>query len=395
MIANRTAVVAAIDAVLDAIDLSTPSTSEGEYEARERELRELVGPLVEQLRVVPEIRRDFDGTVQYCGDACCSASLRGLASWMVRRATAVGSEKTVDELASYLAATHTERHDILGLRGVTVSKSTPLGAQLTIQPFSELPDGRCRAAHHRSDPRPDGASAALVLSVKAKKVHLEGDGRYPAGSGSGSHPDLRDARYILGLLEAPSQEVVAWTQPAPHIPRGYPDNSSTTTKNDGKLEMTALSEEHVADFPSVFQQFKSLNGADRRRLRIPLYRLIRSRATTNSLNRAIEVGIGFESLFLPDMDHEVTYRLRQRVARLLGDSPSERRALSDEMKDIYRLRSNAVHSGRIGGPAARTKELIARGEELLRASLRRFIEAPIAKDQWTAFDLGDLPEDRR
>lgn len=55
--------------------------------------------------------------------------------------------------------------------------------------------------------------------------------------------------------------------------------------------------------------------------------------------------IALECLILPKQSEELTYRLSQRVARLLGENADERVKLAKRTKDLYGTRSKIVHSG--------------------------------------------------
>ena len=57
--------------------------------------------------------------------------------------------------------------------------------------------------------------------------------------------------------------------------------------------------------------------------------------------------IALESIVLADSDPiELTYRLRVRIAHLLGNSPEARRNIFSKVGHLYDIRSKIVHSGR-------------------------------------------------
>ena len=43
---------------------------------------------------------------------------------------------------------------------------------------------------------------------------------------------------------------------------------------------------------------------------------------------------------------ELQYRLALRVAHLLGDDAEARKTIVDQVKDLYKIRSQIVHSGK-------------------------------------------------
>ena len=55
--------------------------------------------------------------------------------------------------------------------------------------------------------------------------------------------------------------------------------------------------------------------------------------------------IALECLVLPTQSDELTYRLSQRVARLLGEDVDTRVKLAKRTKELYGIRSKVVHSG--------------------------------------------------
>ena len=80
--------------------------------------------------------------------------------------------------------------------------------------------------------------------------------------------------------------------------------------------------------------------------------------------------IAFEYLFLGDIQ-ELTYKLSQRVAFLLGKRSSQRETIFNNMKKAYRYRSRIVHGD---NPPSRDKlqSIISKTEDYLRQSIRRF-----------------------
>ncbi|RDS84167.1 HEPN domain-containing protein [Dyella psychrodurans] len=88
---------------------------------------------------------------------------------------------------------------------------------------------------------------------------------------------------------------------------------------------------------------------------------------------------GIEALF--DIDSELSFRLSLLAARFL--EPNDRdaaRVLFTQIKDLYKVRSKAVHGGRMKGD---TQKLIGNSAALLQRLLRRCIETeslPVAEE---------------
>ncbi len=90
-------------------------------------------------------------------------------------------------------------------------------------------------------------------------------------------------------------------------------------------------------------------------------------------DRLIDYMIGLESIYLPDGQDELTFRLSLRIAFLMGKDVAERKDIFRFIKKMYHLRSKLVH----GKKYDLTKDDVARIEEILRRSLKMFLSDPI------------------
>lgn len=96
-------------------------------------------------------------------------------------------------------------------------------------------------------------------------------------------------------------------------------------------------------------------------------------------DRLVDLLIAAESLFLPDEGKELSYRLRQRVALLLGTTFKNRLEISDDIKMAYDSRSKVVHgSGK--SHKAPLNVTAPKLEGYLRASLQKAISLAKSKN---------------
>lgn len=141
----------------------------------------------------------------------------------------------------------------------------------------------------------------------------------------------------------------------------------------------------------------SLDESNQARLRVPLDRLNRSYlAGIRSVDKAIELGIALESLYAPTkLSEGIAFAVRTRAARFLGGSLEERRRTVTTLRDVYDLRSRAVHAGRFdaeGSPKkwsddARVRAVLGAGQHLIGRSLVKVIQE--GEPNWEEFDLGE------
>lgn len=100
----------------------------------------------------------------------------------------------------------------------------------------------------------------------------------------------------------------------------------------------------------------------------------------DAADAAIDLGIALEVLYLGGTGSEglgeLTFRLRIRAARFLGTDEADKKRLFNLVGDLYRLRSKAVHEGKLAPdkPGGRsTKEMLSEGYAIAAETVRRFI----------------------
>ncbi len=96
-----------------------------------------------------------------------------------------------------------------------------------------------------------------------------------------------------------------------------------------------------------------------------------------------------EAIFLNDNDQgELSYRLKQRAAWLLGNNYNERKEMTKLFGDLYKLRSTAVHTGDLPQGNKNINDLISKG--INKVSLA--IEKIISNKKWPDWDKVTLAE---
>jgi hypothetical protein len=106
----------------------------------------------------------------------------------------------------------------------------------------------------------------------------------------------------------------------------------------------------IKDVQKLCASYFSIPANDRRKvLHTPLSRLGRAIRQFSVVDRAIDLGIALEALLLHDAQSntELGYRLRLRGALLREGDLSARRDTMKLLNELYKLRSNAVHRGRV------------------------------------------------
>jgi len=110
---------------------------------------------------------------------------------------------------------------------------------------------------------------------------------------------------------------------------------------------------------NLLKQFLNLKPDTRAQLRIPLQRLNAALRQSHIVDRAIDLGIGLEALLLHDVDKSdsLRYRFSLRGAAFLTAQGPNRKAHFYRLRELYDLRSKAVHKGDISGNGIKLPDL--------------------------------------
>lgn len=132
------------------------------------------------------------------------------------------------------------------------------------------------------------------------------------------------------------------------------------------------------------------NSGIRKDLRIPIDRWVKSKASGSEVDKIIDLGIAFEALYVRDGGGDTTYKLAIRAARHLGKDKDDREKLLKKFKQIYRCRSDAVHTGTVdqkvkfGEEQIPTSEFIKNVQGLCRRSILQIVN--------DAKEAGEFPD---
>jgi hypothetical protein len=152
--------------------------------------------------------------------------------------------------------------------------------------------------------------------------------------------------------------------------------------NDVEVDVEAAEE--------LASTYFGMDPARRQALHIPLDRLDRASRDDDLVDKSIDLGIALEPLLLHELkgqnQGELKFRLALRGAWLGGIDPQERAKIQRTLKDVYDLRSIAVHEGRFE-PTDKNRKTVASGISLCRQLILKMIQADGRVD-WSTLLLG-------
>ena len=118
------------------------------------------------------------------------------------------------------------------------------------------------------------------------------------------------------------------------------------------------------------------------KLRIPIDRWVKSKTDKDLVDKMIDLGVAFETLYLSDIGEttELSFRFRLHAAWHLGKDKEHRKELLTKFGQIYGCRSRAVHSGKLdekvkfGGERIPISEFIEKAQDLCRESIMKIMQ---------------------
>ena len=172
------------------------------------------------------------------------------------------------------------------------------------------------------------------------------------------------------------------------------------TKQFGNSDYGSLIEHPQSKIDQAKYLYKILVNLDssvEEKLKIPIDRWIKSKAEKNPVDKMIDLGIAFESIYLSDIDAktELSFRLSLYASWYLGENAEHRSLLIEEFKAIYNYRSKAVHSGKLGetvkvaGKSIPILTFIKTSQDLCRQSIIKILEDGEFPD-WNNLILGEV-----
>ena len=329
-------------------------------------------------------------------------SLAPIARLLLARAIVSGDVSgTVETFRSYIEKNSAPMIAVMAVWGAKTTREVRLGPDILLLPLTSVPPSwpRWEALGHTPIPSSGSrdltsspASAALVTDLDFGPIFYwptEG-GFFSAAAQqrtTSAFHDLDEARMLLSLLGISTSLKLFWVHPKDPLMRAGANAGwlSGRERFDGKDV-----EVDVDDAEALAAVYFGMDPTRRQEtLHIPLDRLERAIRGDDLADRSIDLGIALEALLLHELDDdrgELRFRLSLRGAWLGGIDPQERAKIQRTLKDVYDLRSSAVHTGRVE-PNQKNYETIASGTSLCRQLILKMIQADGRVD-WSTLLLG-------
>ena len=168
------------------------------------------------------------------------------------------------------------------------------------------------------------------------------------------------------------------------------------------MQHDPVKDSDIEEAKRLYELLDSLEPDARQKLHIPINRWIKSHIkqsamsnkmldleilpediatslTTRDVDKMIDLGIAFESLYLSGRK-KLSLKFRKRASWFLKKNEAHRKALKEKFEKVYDLRCDAVHEGKLPrdvevcGKSVPILEFIEQAQDLCRKSILKIIE---------------------
>lgn len=303
-----------------------------------------------------------------------------------------GASEAVSALIQFMEHRATDVLVVQCLHGVTVQRTIQLSETLSIEPPDNLLHTEQKArVFGYNDLEPDRPSAALVYrwrldqAFRTKDEHVEHQQKLNFGYDNGSTELTKAFAAIVACGIAVEQGAKFWQYTEP----GYPQFSSAISLSTRRPNLRSMwfeiDAKKVATYFDLAERFAQWPNLARL-----ISRLGRARVSHDHVDSHIDYGIIAESLLTHSdgQTSEIAHRLSTRAAWFLGEDADGRRIIAEQVRKLYRWRSNAAHAGVLSSKWSPDDRL--RADEICTALIRKTLErgAFVNAADWPAIIFG-------
>jgi Apea-like HEPN len=318
--------------------------------------------------------------------------------------------RSAEEAVAWLRKVHETTSGVGGavkaLYGVKCSDRIALSEDVSLIPYSELPPSEIGDWVLKEHERANEARlfhgfrlaprAVLYRRGTFEAIFVASAADYSKIPPATWFDDLDTAALLLALTpRAVPTEVAHWlSYDDPNVALlgefGLRRHVEEIRSSSLVAEPTEITPESAAGLLAAYYQ---LGRDDQRRITLALQRLIRSRSQRDPGNRAIDLAIALEVLFMNADQGEHSYKISLRLARLLGGALAVSRSAFIETRKLYDIRSEMVHSGGakndrpVDGVPRSAYDLVEAGDLRCAQAIRKFLDLRRIPDDWRDTEL--------
>ena len=153
-----------------------------------------------------------------------------------------------------------------------------------------------------------------------------------------------------------------------------------------------LSRRQLDTIPALYKALSQPETETWTNVKIPIHRWMKSLQENDPSDQLIDIVIALESLYVPDSQSEVNFRLALHAAWHLGQDKKDRRELKKFFQQIYQARSDVVHTGQLRHRSAQALPdlagAVSRAQELCWQGITSILNTG-ERPPWDSLILGE------
>lgn len=357
----------------------------------------------------------LDGRVYSLGNSASSIGLMNVISALVSRSVEDGAEAALKRLDDFLATDINRVIDVLILKGIEVDDTVEVAPGILLSPLHKVPSSHLRqfmeietafkkpelrpfSLMHFFDEQDNSPQAALYRhrEVSPKFLTPPKKGKTFKSQMSPPSTDIYEIAKIL-TVTGPSSPVIykSYSELADgEFMKGHSGYSAGHHDSETRVRFTKkITVDEITAHQDVYLAYLRMPDKAKKILDVSLHRLNEAIKHLEPVDRALDLGIALESLFLSGEKSraDIGLKVRRRGAWLLGETAEAHEEILTELKTIYDLRSCAAHSGSFASARRTTPEVervLLSGISLCSAAILKIVRLGQIP-QWKTYDIGD------
>lgn len=338
-----------------------------------------------------ELYQSFHEQLQYLGNSGCSVSCINLTDWLVNRTYMTSAHEAESNLRDYLNSGEFQALSLFLISGIHTdfefefSNGVKLLRATSINNY-KLQNSLSFNSYAQMLPLPN-VKSVLSIAFLNKRIHVSNiDIEGFKNNQIVPIEPLDDVKLAL-ILVRPNYGVHTIAQGVvveDDIPIIQSVSGWGLHPNKLAGPSPSLIKIHLTQADGILKQFIALDSATKSKLKISIEHLNGYYSGSLMVDRAIDLRVCMESIFLTDGNKEqLRYSLALRAALFLGENPEEKININKLYKKAYDVTSTAVHNGKM---PTKNVESLNEAASYSRKAILKIIEK--GKVEWGKVELG-------